>query len=334
VVGITVIYDRFSRVPANPLQQFFSGRGFRQGGVIRQPYQKLGSGVIIDPRGYIVTNNHVLGDSKDARIFLTLGDGRQYRAEVVGRAPSFDLALLRFSEAVEDLPVAVLGDSDRLEPGQWAIAIGAPYRYLLDDPALTITVGVISALHRDLEPGQGSAVNYLDMIQTDAAITQGNSGGALVNSRGEVIGINTFIIRSRGGGNLGAGFAVPINRVRWVMDEILQYGELRPRFAGFHGAVLDRRLRYLLQLDDSMTGLFVGEVWAGSPAEKAGLEPGDVIRAIDGRPILRKIDFNRTILEARVGSRLHLSVQRGDEIFDTDLTLAERPRPKPSSQGP
>ena len=325
VVSITVIYHEFVRVVSNPLEAFFPQHTVGRAGVRRQPYQILGSGVIIDSKGYIVTNNHVLGEAKESRIFITLGDGRQYEAKLVGRAPHYDLALLQFSETVPEMPVAILGDSDHLEPGEWAIAIGAPYRYLLDDPALTVTVGVISALHRDLEPQKQDVPNYLDMIQTDAAITRGNSGGALVNRKGKVIGINSFIISGPGGGNLGAGFAVPINRVRWVMDEIIRYGGLRPRFSGFDGAILDKRLRYMLNLESSMTGLYVGRVWPHSPAQRAGLKAGDVIRVIEGQSIRRKLDFTRMVFEARVGSQLHLQVQRGDEIFGTVLTLSAGP---------
>ncbi|HKI84068.1 MAG TPA: trypsin-like peptidase domain-containing protein, partial [Candidatus Krumholzibacteria bacterium] len=298
----------------------------------KQPYEILGSGVIIDKRGYIITNNHVLGESKDSHIFITLSDGRQFQAELVGRSTHYDVALLRFSEKVPDMPVATLGDSDDLVPGEWAIAIGSPYRYLLDDPALTVTVGVISALHRDLKQAQDEGPAYLDMIQTDAAINQGNSGGALVNAKGEVIGINTFIISGSDGGNFGAGFALPIKRVKWVMDEIVQYGGLRPRVTGFLGAVLDKRWRYLLKLDDDMTGIYVGRVYPDSPASEAGLKVGDVIRAINGQVILRKQDFTRLIYEAQVGTKLHLKVQHGDEMWDTVLTISSHPPATPSGE--
>jgi S1-C subfamily serine protease len=321
VVSITVIYHQFVRVATNPLESFFS-QGYGRTTIKKQPYEILGSGVIIDKRGYIITNNHVLGESKDSHIFITLSDGRQFQAELVGRSTHYDVALLRFSEDVPDMPVATLGDSDDLVPGEWAIAIGSPYRYLLDDPALTVTVGVISALHRDLKQAQDEGPAYLDMIQTDAAINQGNSGGALVNAKGEVIGINTFIISGSDGGNFGAGFALPIKRVKWVMDEIVQYGGLRPRVTGFRGVVLDKRWRYMLKLDDDMTGIYVGLVYPDSPASDAGLQVGDIVRAINGQLILRKQDFTRLIYEAQVGTKLHLKVQRGDEIRDTVLTIS------------
>jgi len=331
VVSITVIYHQFVRVAADPLESFFS-QGYGRTTVKKQPYEILGSGVIIDKRGYIITNNHVLGESKDSHIFITLSDGRQFQAELVGRSTHYDVALLRFSETVPNMPVATLGDSDDLVPGEWAIAIGSPYRYLLDDPALTVTVGVISALHRDLKQAQDEGPAYLDMIQTDAAINQGNSGGALVNAKGEVIGINTFIISDSDGGNFGAGFALPIKRVKWVMDEIVQYGGLRPRVTGFRGVVLDKRWRYLLKLDDDMTGIYVGRVYPDSPASEAGLQVGDIIRAIDGQLILRKQDFTRLIYEAQVGTKLHLNVQRGDEMRNTVLTISSR-IPAPSTNG-
>ena len=324
VVSITVIYHQFVRVAANPLDSLFP-QGFGRATIKKQPYEILGSGVIIDKRGYIITNNHVLGESKDSRIFITLSDGRQYQAELVGRSPHYDVALLRFSEKVPDMPVATLGDSDQLVPGEWAIAIGAPYRYLLDDPALTVTVGVISALHRDLRQTQDQGPTYLDMIQTDAAINQGNSGGALVNRRGEVIGINTFIISGSDGGNFGAGFAMPIKRVKWVMDEIVQYGGLRPRVIGFDGVVLDKRVRYMLKLDNDMTGIYVVRVYPDSPATKAGLQVRDIVRAINGQVILRKQDFTRLFYEAQVGTKLYLKVQRGEKLWDTVLTVSATP---------
>ncbi len=324
VVSITVIYHQFVRVPTDPLESFFP-QGFGRTTIKKQPYEILGSGVIIDKRGYIITNNHVLGESKDSRIFITLSDGRQYQAELVGRSTHYDVALLRFSETVPDMPVATLGDSDELVPGEWAIAIGAPYRYLLDDPALTVTVGVISALHRDLKQTQDEGPTYLDMIQTDAAINQGNSGGALVNRRGEVIGINTFIISGSDGGNFGAGFAMPIKRVKWVMNEIVQYGGLRPRVIGFDGVVLDKRLRYMLKLDSDMTGIYVVRVYPDSPATEAGLQVADIVRAINGQIILRKQDFTRLIYEAQVGTKLALKVQRGDQFLDTVLTISSNP---------
>ncbi len=333
VVGVTVIYDTWSRVPPRTPGEFLSQQMYGWRKVRRKRFERLGSGVIVDARGLIVTNNHVLGDERSFRIFITLGDGRQYQAEVVGRAPSYDLALLRFSEPVEDIPVAVLGNSDELEPGEWAIAIGAPYRDLLDDPGLTVTVGVISALHRDIEPGQDTSPYYLDMIQTDASITRGNSGGALVNRDGEVIGINSFMISNPEGVNLGAGFAVPINRVRWVLDEIVQYGRVRPNFSGIYGSVLNKQQRYKWGLGDDVTGFFVERVWRNSPADEAGIMPGDVIRTIEGQPIRRKFDVTRMLFATRVGSQIKLQVQRGDKIFDTTLTLSEGPKAGASPNG-
>jgi serine protease Do len=324
VVSITVIYHEFVRVASNPMQSLLPDGRLGRGGVRRQPFEILGSGVIIDPRGYIVTNDHVLAqNNSDNIIFITLADGRQYEAEEVGRARSHDLALLRFTEEVPNMPIAYLGDSDLVEPGEWAIAIGAPYRELLDDPSLTVTVGVISALHRDLKQFSQGDRNYFGMLQTDAAIHQGNSGGALVNARGEVIGINAFIISGSDGGSFGASFAVPINRVRWVVNEILEFGGLRPRFHGFDGFILDKHWRLVLELDESVYGLYLTRIVPDSPALEAGLQAGDIIQAIGGQPLLRGRDFYRVMYESPLGSQLSLRVQRGDEVFDTELTLVE-----------
>lgn len=293
----------------------------------RLPFEILGSGVIVDERGYIVTNDHVLVSPKnsDNRIFVTLADGRQYEAEEVGRSGSRDLALLRFTEQVPNMPVAILGDSDLLQPGEWAIAIGAPYRELLDDPSLTVTVGVISALHRDLKQFREnqSERNYLGMIQTDAAIHQGNSGGALVNAKGEVIGINAFIISGSNGGSFGASFAVPINRVRWVLNEILEYGEMRPRYHGFDGLVIDAYAKRMLELPQELYGVLVTRVDPDSPAANAGLQEGDIVQAIGEQLLLSKRDYQRVLYDLPLGSRLALRVAREGEMLELELILEE-----------
>jgi len=205
-----VTYDPFGGLG---FDDFF--RDFFPRHTYRQEIKSMGSGVIVDKRGYIITNAHVVYNA--TRIKVTLPDNRRFDAELMGMDTDLDLALLRIRG--KDLPVAPLGDSRDLMIGEWAIAIGNPFGFLMEDAQPTVTVGVISALHRDIR-SSGSAGLYTDMIQTDAAINPGNSGGPLCNALGEVIGINTFIL-SHAGGSEGVGFARPITDVKRFINEVL-----------------------------------------------------------------------------------------------------------------
>ncbi len=248
----------------------------------RQEIKSMGSGVIVDQRGYIVTNAHVVNNA--TRIKVTLPDNRSFEAELVAVDLDRDLALLKIPGG--NLPVATLGNSDDLMIGEWAIAIGNPFGFLMEDAQPTVTVGVISALHRDIKSGRGNAV-YTDMIQTDAAINPGNSGGPLVNALGEVIGINTFIF-SHAGGSEGVGFARPINEVKRFIDEALgQASSDYEKFATRIGAVvadINPALRTRFGIAHKK-GVVVVEVKSNSIAEKIGLMPGDVILLSNGKVV-------------------------------------------------
>ncbi len=196
---------------------------------IFREYSNLGSGVIIDDDGYILTNAHVVQGAE--LIEVTVSDGRVLEGRIVGTATDYDLALVKIDGG--KFPTAAMGDSDDLLVGEWAIAIGSPFGQLLADTQPTVTVGVISAVHRDVKRTDTRVI--FDMIQTDAAINPGNSGGPLVDSRGNVIGINSSIISPNGGGSVGMGFAVPINRGKWVLEEIREHGRVRRRVGGCHG---------------------------------------------------------------------------------------------------
>jgi len=241
---------------------------------------------------------------------------------VLETVPNYDLALVKIEG--ENLPAARLAGSRRLYIGEWAIAIGSPFGYLLADTQPTVTVGVISALNRDIKRTEGDQRNFLGMIQTDAAINPGNSGGPLVNAAGEVVGINTFIF-SRSGGSEGIGFAIPIERANWLIREVREYGRFRQPWYGLMVQKLSPNIMRSLNLQDPV-GFLVQDVEAGSPAERAGLRPGDILRAINGVPLKDLDTVGRLIYEARVGDRLAYRAERDGQRLDGTITLEETRR--------
>jgi S1-C subfamily serine protease len=286
------------------------------------PQAKLGSGVIVDKQGYAFTNYHVVEDAE--RIQVTTSKGENYTAKLVGTAPSYDLALIKLEG--DKFDAAPLGDSDQLLVGEWAIAIGSPFGYQLADVQPTVTVGVISAMHRDIKQDSQSEAVFNDMIQTDAAINPGNSGGPLVNAHGEVIGINTLIFTGGGGSetNIGLGFAIPINRARFVFKEIVEHGHVRDVWLGMTAATITPELQAALKLPTA-NGVLVQGIDEGGPAAKGGLKPGDQIIAINGTTIDSREQANRVIFGSAVGSTLEMTVNRKDQLLKLKVTLAERP---------
>ncbi len=248
--------------------------------------------------------------------------GETVLARLVDTAHDYDLAIVQVE--LDDLPYAELGNSDDLVVGEWAIAIGQPFGQLLYDSQPTVTVGVISALHRDVREDPNSDRLYKDMIQTDAAINPGNSGGPLVNSMGEVIGINTFIFANRGGGNLGMGFAVPSNRGRWVLAEIQEHGRIRDAWLGIRVSTITPELAAGLNLDQKQ-GLLIREIDHGSPAEKASMRLGDLIIAVNGQKVVTSRQANRIIHGSRIGETLTFQILRQGKRRKIDVVLAERP---------
>jgi serine protease Do len=278
-----------------------------------------GSGVIIRPNGYIITNDHVV--SRAENIWVTLPNGEDMRAQLVGTATNYDLALLKVD--AEDLPFAGFGDSDDLMVGEWVIAIGSPFGHLLADPHPTVTVGVVSAFHRDVKAEASGQRILKDLIQTDAAINPGNSGGPLINANGEVIGINTAIF-SRGGGSEGIGFAIPINRVKWVVDEIVTYGHVRPVYMGMTGVDLSPQIAAAMDLSKTQ-GVLVQEISEKGPAYKAGIRAGDLLVSINGI-VLRDINHaNQIVFPARVDDKLEIEIDRKGDRKRYTLVLEERP---------
>jgi S1-C subfamily serine protease len=279
----------------------------------------LGSGVVIDHRGYILTNEHVI--SKAEEIKVTLSNGDMLDGTLIASAPEYDLALLKVD--ADNLTFAPLGDSDSLLVGEWVIAIGSPFGTLMNDPRPTVTVGVVSALHRDVAGDQTGQRIFKDMIQTDAAINPGNSGGPLINSRGEVIGINTFIFSSSGG-SIGMGFAIPVNRGKWVLDEMVTYGRVRSIWVGISAVSVTPEIAIGLNLDEKR-GVLIDNVEEDSPASKAGIRPGDLIRTVNGISVSSVPEANRIIFGSKVGDRLDISVNRKGEEKRFTLELEERP---------
>ena len=285
----------------------------------RERIPGLGSGVIVGTDGTVLTNEHVIRNAE--KITVTLSDGRQLPARLLGASATYDLAVLQVSGA--KLPVAVLGNSDQLVVGEWAIAIGNPFGFLLSDTQPTVTAGVVSAMHRDVKSEATETGVYKSMIQTDAAINPGNSGGPLVNSDGEVIGINAFIF-TKGGGSLGIGFAIPINLARRILEEIRTYGRVRAAWPGLQVQTITPYVARRLGFTD-MTGLVVTRVDPNGPAAKAGVQVGDRVRRVNGQVIQSVDDAQKSIYGASVGDRLRLTLERSGQLIEATVTLVEAP---------
>jgi serine protease Do len=320
VVSVSVVTTRIVRGDPYglPFRDEFFDRFFPPS-LYRERVPGLGSGVIVDGEGIVLTNSHVIRDAEEVKV--NLPDGRHFNAKLLGDSPVYDLAVLKIPG--ERLPVAPLGDSDSLVVGEWAIAIGNPFGFLLDDPQPTVTAGVVSAMRRDIKAEATSSGMYKNMIQTDAAINPGNSGGALVDADGEVIGINTFIF-TNSGGSIGLGFAIPINLAKKVLAEVRHYGRVRVAWPGMTvqpvTELLARRLGW-----DGTEGLVVSAVDRGGPAERAGLKPLDRIRRVNGRITNDVEDAQASIYGAQVGDRLTLEVERDGKPRTLVLTLEEAP---------
>jgi len=288
-----------------------------------QEVRGKGSGVILTPDGYIVTNNHVIDGAN--RIRVTLPDGNWYYAHLVGRDPDTDLAVVRIEAA--HLPVAELGDSDKLQVGEWSIAVGNPLGL-----GSTVTVGVVSALNRrNLQIDEGR--NLDGAIQTDAAINRGNSGGALANINGQLVGINTAILSSGpNGGSIGLGFALPINTVRRVVRDLISTGKAHPSLTrkpwfGIRFDPVPPDLSQSLQLQPDR-GVVVSKVLPESPASLSGLKTGDIILSIDGKPIYDVRDIREAVQQHKVGDRSRLHVLRPVERREHDYTVVVQERPE------
>jgi serine protease Do len=279
----------------------------------RQPKRKqqgAGSGFIISEDGYILTNNHVVGEADTIKV--SMDDEREFTAKVIGTDPQSDVALIKID--AKDLPTIPLGNSDTLEVGEWVIAIGSPFEL-----NQTVTVGVVSAKGRN----RIGINDYENFIQTDAAINPGNSGGPLLNIHGEVIGINTAIF-SRSGGYMGIGFAIPINMAKQIQDQLQKKGKVTRGWLGVGIQDVDEDLAKSFQLDDAK-GVLITEVTKDSPAKEAGVEQGDVLLTMDGRKLEGSGDLRNRIALTRPGSTVHFTIMRDGKQKDLEVTIGEQP---------
>jgi len=301
----------------DPIERFFEEffgnlpeREYKQRG--------LGSGFVIDNKGHILTNYHVVEGAD--KININLPDGRSFTGTVKGADPRSDLAVVKID--AKNLKVAELGDSDFAQTGEWVVALGNPFGHILQSPEPTVTVGVISALHRRL-PAAGGERGYLDMIQTDAAINPGNSGGPLCDLNGKVIGINVAIF-STSGGYQGVGFAIPINAAKDVIEDLKKGKEIAYSWLGVSIQEVTPEIAEYFNLRDRK-GALVCEAIPGGPAEEAGLIAGDIIKAINGKPIDNLQDLLREISAVEIGSTARVDIIR-DRIKKTiDVIVGKRP---------
>ena len=320
VVGINVTEIRqfrdpfFSPFSNDPFfRQFFGDRSYSQ------EVKSLGSGFIISPDGYIITNDHVAGNATE--IVVTLTNGKHYSARVVGTDPVSDICLLKVD--AENLAYIPLGNSDNIIIGEWVIALGNPFGLFEVNEQPTVTVGVVSASNMNLDP-----VNeryYLNMIQTDAAINGGNSGGPLVNSLGEVIGVNTIIYTAGGSqGSIGLGFAIPINKVKRIISELKDRGVIdRSFYTGLSVQNIDNAIANYYNLE-STKGVIITRVVKNSPAEDAGIEVGDIITRIDDYRINNDKTLIGALQEFRTGQSVKMYILRDGKELIKNLKLEKR----------
>jgi len=291
-------------------RQFF---GDENGGRFNIPQQQreegVGSGVILSPEGYILTNNHVVDGATDVEV--TLADKREFKARIVGRDPRTDIAVLKIDG--ENLPSITIGDSSKLQVGDYVLAIGNPFGV-----GQTVTMGIVSATGR----GGLGIEDYEDFIQTDASINPGNSGGALVNDRGELIGINTAIISHGSGGNQGIGFAVPVNLARQVTDQILKNGKVTRAYLGIVPQDVTPVMAKAFDAKGQQ-GALVGDVSPNSPAERAGVERGDIILDVNGKPVTDSNQLRMSISMMQPDSTVTLKVLRNGSTREMTAKLGE-----------
>ena len=271
----------------------------------------LGSGVIVDPNGLIITNNHVVNKADEIKVFLS--DKREFKAKLVGTDAKTDVAVLKIEAS--SLPTVTWADSDRLEVGEFVLAVGNPFGL-----TQTVTLGIVSALGR-----AAGIAEYEDFIQTDAAINPGNSGGALVNVRGELVGINTAIY-SQSGGNMGIGFAVPSNMAHSIMDQLVQHGKVVRGWLGVSIQELTPELSSQFGVPKDTKGVLVSDVMDDSPAKKAGFERGDVIVEYDGKPMDSPAHLRNAVAQTFVGKKVTVKIIREKKPKSIDLTIAEQPK--------
>jgi len=331
IVGVSVTEIR-EHVYRNPysyddpiFERFFGPREYRE----RYKVQGVGSGFIISADGLVLTNDHVAGNA--SKVVITMTDGKKYDAKIIGSDPVADVALLKI-ESDHKFPFVKLASSSDVIVGEWVIAFGNPFGLFDNNAKPTVTVGVVSNMGVNFtqEDGENNERVYKGMIQTDAAISSGNSGGPLVNAAGEVIGVNTVIYStsqsSRGAGSIGIGFAIPIDRVKRIVDKLEKYGSIdRDFWTGMNLQLIDEELAQYFRLKRT-DGILVTRTAGDGPADRAGIEPGDVIVSIDGVTVTRTEDVNVAILDGEVGQKVKLTIERNGEMRDIVMTLEKARR--------
>lgn len=297
------------------MRQFFGDRQGGRGRGFNMPQQRraegLGSGVIVSPEGYILTNNHVVDGANEVRV--TLSDRREFKARVVGTDSKTDVAVLKIDAS--NLQPVVIGDSEKLQVGDYVLAMGNPFGL-----GKTVTMGIVSATGR----ANLGIEEYENFIQTDASINPGNSGGALLNDRGELVGINTAILSNGSEGNQGIGFAVPVTVARTVMDQILKNGKVTRAYLGVMAQEVTPAIAKAFH-NTEVRGALVGDVTADSPAQRAGLQKGDIILDIDGKPVNDGAQLRMNISLMQPGTNVRVKVLREGATRDFTVRLGELP---------
>jgi serine protease Do len=295
--------------PSSPWDFFFVPEG------AERVVEGYGTGFVIRPAGIIVTNQHVVANAE--RVVVTLADGSELDGKVLGEDPVTDIAVVKVDRT--GLPAAPLGRSTDLMIGEWVVALGNPFAYLLGNAEPTVTVGVVSATGRNILPSGDQPGLYLDMIQTDAAINPGNSGGPLTNALGEVVGVNSSIFSS-GGGSIGLGFAIPIERALAVADAIIRTGEVRRAWAG-----LDVEGPSGMRSWRNVGGVTVSRVAPGGPAARAGIRTGDVLVEANGRRLRNYLDWEAVKLDLQVGDAVNVTVRQAGRATTRKLVTGDLP---------
>jgi len=313
---VTIYTTKNVKLPANPWHRFFRGfedDGRSEGGEREYSQRGLGSGIIVSDDGYILTNHHVIKDVDELRIQMV--DLQEYDAEVVGTDPETEVALIKIN--ARGLNTAVLGNSDDIQIGEWALAIGSPLEL-----NFSVTAGIISALSRDINIISRGGYAIENFIQTDAAINPGNSGGALVNYKGEVIGINTAI-KTETGTYIGYGFAIPINLAKTVMDDFIKYGEVRRGYIGVQIESMTPVTAEALGLDKPQ-GVYISNVLSGKAADKAGIKAGDVILEVEGLKVNRPNQLQAKVGGFNPGDEISLVLWRNRQKEEFSIVLEGR----------
>ncbi|MFI5206839.1 MAG: trypsin-like peptidase domain-containing protein [Gemmatimonadales bacterium] len=314
VVSVNVV-RRQRTVPRDVFEQMLVPRGYEQ------RVEGLGTGFLVSSDGLVITNQHVTAGAES--LIVTLRDGRDFQARLLGEDDRTDIAVVKIDTS--GLPVAPIGRSRALQIGDWLVAIGNPYGFLLGNTEPTVTAGVVSALNRDILPSDNQAGLYVDMIQTDAAINPGNSGGPLINADGEVVGVNAFIL-TQSGGFVGLGFAIPIERAMRVARDLAEFGHVRRGWVG----VDIKEPQAQSSSWRHQSGLLVRRLAPGGPGERAGLKPDDMIERIDGQPVRNFLSWEKAQLDLASGDNLTLTVRR--EGGQETVTMAAVDPPSASAE--